>query len=424
MDIIRPGEEPENIKKRLTILFEKLDGAYPDKNIVGLRKDHKKWGETVTDLYRKLGYPDSKSFLEAYGYTYTLISSTGGRPGNNYFELVDQIKALYPNGSNFYSISELENNLPDEFLSKIKSLKNKSNELFGMTLSNYFISIGLLKEKEKVEVVVQKKYNICKVKLFNDSKSYNYLLNINGVSVDDYVLVPIGNNMCVSVGVVEEVNRGVTEDFIENISDLKSISSVISKKDFYANKLKYNLFVNESFKLNDYLNNVNSVLFVEKTIDEDEYFGKVNFACCRGLSFDIFKMVDYLVDKNKTVYSFSDLIKIDEYVFEYYVYFDDVFDILDKFPSIKIVMFLENDNGMVDLLYSESGYDKVTDQYEIGFCDLNSKSRWSLRNSPTNNFKIDNISYEFLFKNDWDSMNYVFVDDNFNLKQMDGEVNE
>ena len=70
MDIIRPGEEPENIKKRLTILFEKLDGAYPDKNIVGLRKDHKKWGETVTDLYRKLGYPDSKSFLEAYGYTY------------------------------------------------------------------------------------------------------------------------------------------------------------------------------------------------------------------------------------------------------------------------------------------------------------------------------------------------------------------
>lgn len=67
MDIIPKGKEPASIKKRLDILFPKLNQAYPDKKISGLYKDHKKWAETVTELYRALGYPDGTSFLEAYG---------------------------------------------------------------------------------------------------------------------------------------------------------------------------------------------------------------------------------------------------------------------------------------------------------------------------------------------------------------------
>lgn len=39
-------------QERLDILFPKLNQAYPDKKISGLYKDHKKWGETVTELYR------------------------------------------------------------------------------------------------------------------------------------------------------------------------------------------------------------------------------------------------------------------------------------------------------------------------------------------------------------------------------------
>jgi hypothetical protein len=46
-------------------LFAKLDSAYPDKVIRSLQKDHKKWSETVRELYRLLGYPDGNSFLEA-----------------------------------------------------------------------------------------------------------------------------------------------------------------------------------------------------------------------------------------------------------------------------------------------------------------------------------------------------------------------
>ena len=65
MASIPKESEPENIKKRMDTLFAKLDGAYPDKIIISLQKDHKKWSETVRELYRLVGYPDGNSFLEA-----------------------------------------------------------------------------------------------------------------------------------------------------------------------------------------------------------------------------------------------------------------------------------------------------------------------------------------------------------------------
>lgn len=43
------GCEPDNIKKRLITLFDKLDSAYPDKVIIGLH--------TETDFGK---YPDKK----------------------------------------------------------------------------------------------------------------------------------------------------------------------------------------------------------------------------------------------------------------------------------------------------------------------------------------------------------------------------
>ena len=66
MAITPRGMEPANLKKRLDTLFPKLNEAYPDKVIRSLARDHKKWAETVTELYRALGYPDSESFLKAY----------------------------------------------------------------------------------------------------------------------------------------------------------------------------------------------------------------------------------------------------------------------------------------------------------------------------------------------------------------------
>lgn len=139
-----PGKEPESIRKRLDRLFAKLDSAYPDKLISGLHKDHKKWGESVTELYRLLGYPDGNSFLTAYGYT--LVNSVGGRPAGDPMEVVLELKRRYPNGPTSSTLLELIDENPD-LASKFSNLRSRSEKFFGMTLAKYFVQEGLLLEK-------------------------------------------------------------------------------------------------------------------------------------------------------------------------------------------------------------------------------------------------------------------------------------
>lgn len=141
MALIERGKEPENIKKRLDTLFAKLDSAYPDKVIRGLQKDHRKWAETVTELYRLLGYPDNQSFLEAYGYTVARAES--GRPKTlNPDEIIAELRKRYPNGMPFSKISEITKENPD-LKGVLKTMQNNANELFGMGLKDYFNQIGL-----------------------------------------------------------------------------------------------------------------------------------------------------------------------------------------------------------------------------------------------------------------------------------------
>lgn len=111
MEIIPKGQEPERIKNRMDVLFSKLDEAYPDKVIVFLRKEHKKWSETVTELYRALGYSDGTSFLEAYGYHVKKVAAGGpqtGRPRTvDPNEIIRALQAKYPDGSPFTSLDKL-----------------------------------------------------------------------------------------------------------------------------------------------------------------------------------------------------------------------------------------------------------------------------------------------------------------------------
>ena len=149
MAYYNPGMEPENLKKKLESLFEKLDSAYPDKIIIGLHSDHKKWGETVTSLYRELGYPDGKSFLEAYGYQYIFKKANSeGRPRTVDPEvIINELREKYPNGSPFKKAEELF--AGTEYESKLKTIMNQSKEVFGMPLGKYLLSIGLLQPKVK-----------------------------------------------------------------------------------------------------------------------------------------------------------------------------------------------------------------------------------------------------------------------------------
>ena len=201
MAIIRRGQEPANIKKRLDTLFPKLNEAYPDKVIRSLAKDHKKWAETVTELYRALGYPDSESFLKAYGYT--VERGSQGRPSGDHMAIIDELKKRYPNGTSFEKMDELKAANPD-LAGKFKTLSNRSKELFGMTLADYFKSIGLLggsdhkKQLDELLTELKRRYpagstlpaTLAQLKEDNADlmvSRINYTKEIYGVNPQDYL---------------------------------------------------------------------------------------------------------------------------------------------------------------------------------------------------------------------------------------------
>ena len=151
--IYTPGNEPENIRNRIDRLFAKLDEAYPDKVICGLNKDHKKWGETVTQLYRLLGYSSGRAFLEAYGYT--VEDQKKGRKSGDYFAIIAELKSRYSKGATCSSMLELSTQNPD-LAPKFKSLTNQATSLFGMTLKKYLEQEGILVSKSSQNEGAQK----------------------------------------------------------------------------------------------------------------------------------------------------------------------------------------------------------------------------------------------------------------------------
>ena len=115
--------------------------------------------------------------------------------------------------------------------------------------------------------------------------------------------------------------------------------------------------------------------------------------------------------KDAKTYKYKDLIIIEPGISELYIYCDDVKDVMNRFPDVKMVMFSENSvSGMADLCYSGSGYPFITDTYTIGSCDTESSSRWTLKNSPTEDFITGDIKYTFKFRDDWECLNYVVTD--------------
>lgn len=154
-DVYNIDEKMENvsadIKRRLDRFFEKLDSAYPDKVVKSLHKDHKKWGETLTKLYRELGYESGNDLLEAYGYTVVASDNKGGRTSAmSVDEVIAEFKSRYKDGPEFDNIKDLLSANAD-IAPYCRKVQNNSNELFGMPFGAYLISIGVLKEKEHRE---------------------------------------------------------------------------------------------------------------------------------------------------------------------------------------------------------------------------------------------------------------------------------
>lgn len=152
------SQVPESIRPQLSRLLNNLLSAYPDKVVSGLSRDHGHWAETLTKLYKELGYPSGQALLEAYGFV--VEKSVGGRPSKDHTAVIEELRKLYPQPF-VGTVSALSKAHP-ELASRIKTLTNSAQILFGMSLSDYLKQEGIIttnqpkaQKKETVPAVQQ-----------------------------------------------------------------------------------------------------------------------------------------------------------------------------------------------------------------------------------------------------------------------------
>ena len=64
----QPGNEPEELKKHLNMLLREIRTTFPEGLIVMDMWNHARWDKLAGYLVHKLGYPNGRSFLTAYGF--------------------------------------------------------------------------------------------------------------------------------------------------------------------------------------------------------------------------------------------------------------------------------------------------------------------------------------------------------------------
>ena len=423
-NIIEKGQEPERIKKRMDTLFAKLDEAYPDKVISGLEKDHKNWAETALEISRALGYESKNEFLIAYGYTIKKLES--GRPSTvDSAAIIKTLQERYPNGSGFTKVDDLFAANP-EFMPKLKTIKNTSNAVFGMPLGKYLLSIGLIKSKtgskpEKPEK--KKKVIICTVWIPGSEDIFYYLSSMKSLRKDDCVEVNVGVCENRVFGKVEETTVCDCESAPFDTDSMETIIRKVGTREYSKGIVRSVLHASAATASDLIICNSSVIDFQEASKTKYQFNKKASWAIIRGLSCEVMKVIDYLQKKDSLIYEIGDVILIEKGIAELIIYCDDIPDVMNTFPNVKMAMFAENeDTGIVELLYSGSGYPEVTGKYEVGICETERNNSWTLKHSPVENFNDGIISYEFKYRDDWIINNYVFTDKDGNKKQLVSEV--
>lgn len=316
MPIYSPGNEPDRIKDRIKTLFERIDSAYPDKIIVGLHSNHKKMGETVSEIYKALGYESGKDFLEAYGYKCEKKAS--GRPKSvDPHAIIKALQGKYPNGSPFDTVDDLFLDNP-EYLPKLKSLKNASSEVFGMPLKRYLLTLGLIQQRNQSDLRTRhepampksEQFIICAVKLPTVAAPHFYQSKLDKLRIRDYVEVPVGANCNLVFGQIESIKNYTEEDAPCQISEIKSIRRVVGKKEYERGFFRSALIARTIPG-----DNKDAQKCISKSLVFCAYMplpvnGEILWACCRGNTEDIVDVLDYLTEKDPDVYAKSSIVGI------------------------------------------------------------------------------------------------------------------
>lgn len=157
-----------NLNEGIQRAIADLEKYYPDRQVSKLEQEHKGLANRLGRLAKQVGYPSRRKLMEAYGFQVVSRSSAGaqgGRPVSTDADAVfAELRSRYESKPLPKTLGELTEQNPD-LSAKLKTLNNKSRELFGDSFKEVLIGEGLLDavskrrkaeaSKEQVEAMVE-----------------------------------------------------------------------------------------------------------------------------------------------------------------------------------------------------------------------------------------------------------------------------
>ena len=403
MAIIPKGQEPANVKKRIDTLFPKLDGAYPDKVIISLQRDHKKWDETAREISKQLGYENKNDFLIAYGYEIKRSQEKGGRPSDDHMAIINELKKRYPNGSPFAKIDELKAANSD-LAPKFKTLSNRATELFGMTFTKYLISEGILtKYITKAEIKEENKETIYILVRICDTQIEKYYISPTK-SIYEREIVEVPFNQELKFAEIISIESLKSNDISEDQINAPSFVRKVGKREYDEFIFNSTHSVKEIIPVQNILPKGTTNVVLESS----NLF--IPWALIRGSKENILSVFNYLSKKesgyDEKVYYENTINYISDNTLEMIIYCEDVQDIITHFPNIKASFFVEDlvENN-VYFGYSKLETSIISNFEYVGKCDMSNNYRWTILYSPAEDFELEmkeSTYYKFPMKDDWE----------------------
>ncbi len=200
--VYAPGNEPAAIKNKVDNMLLLLQEYYPDHVIVrGIQNDHKNLSSTISGLYQWLGYADTRAMLTAYGYDCRYSIAGSGRPTSDHDAVINKLVEKYKSQPKPTSMGDLIIENP-EYKGTLKTLSNKSKELFGMTLVSYFQEIGILAKRN-----TQRQISFDATHLVGESASVAEILEEKYADVDSAIYGTAEEAMRHLEGMTVKVNK-------------------------------------------------------------------------------------------------------------------------------------------------------------------------------------------------------------------------
>jgi len=393
--IYAPGNEPEGIKNKVNNILNRLNEYYPDKEInKGLQKEHKALSLSISGMYQWLGYESIKSFLETYGYNYNIDSEVGGRPSNDYNELIEYLVSKYSNNPMYSSVLDLIANEP-EYSSKLKTLANRGPKVLGGSLKQFLLDKNvLIKEKQTSESAIAKKIKLEEEKknlllekirerceLYNkdfeeiikqydnfevEYKKHGDSIVLNGVkNIYEILEIPFGIDKIlesfyddlegVTTLIVSENVQKVNFILLDKVSSLKEV--ILNKPKFIIKKEYCDRFVvriDMSDEIDAYLKTIDSSLIGKVT-----YYISVIQDCIRVSKYN--KRIKFFIDRDfKLVFSGYDKIYLtDILLFGEIELFDKILEELFKTKWIEGIVNLYNKYDRLDKVRLDDDFNVI-----------------------------------------------------------------